>query len=317
MREGVWSDAEIHQFIVILLVEAALVHAPPEAKSRIMGQLEAEMTAAGLAFKLLPLSEEGYPDLLSALCDAGHPIDGVDDSRRKAARAKVERLIEAEVRLLPDVQQATAQTDDEFWESLDFEKLCQEARAILKRKRWLEHAIRVLMIQGVSDMSAFEAAGICTNCEFIGEVQKNERGELLCEACSRRCFDCPDSDGSWSDIEEERRRCGCTCGQSSYGSRWSDSGCSDGQGEQPYSPAWRAEFSSSDGGCSNDEGERQHPSPAKRAKVLVPDTPPDDEGEGEGEGEGESEGKGEGEGEGEGEGKGEGEDEREGEGEVD
>ena len=119
---------------------AALALAPPDAATSLLEKLFDATDAAELAGGLAEQSDGDWAgDLMIALFRAG--TGDVDDPVAEAARIKVAEAIEAEVALLSarvasgPMGSTANDDDDEFWQGLDFEEVCREARAQLARKK--------------------------------------------------------------------------------------------------------------------------------------------------------------------------------------
>ena len=119
---------------------AALALAPLDAATSLLEKLSDANDAAELAGGPADGSDCDWAgDLMIALFRAG--AGGVEDPVAEAARIKVAEAIEAEVaplsaRVTSGPMGSTANDDDdEFWQGLDFEEVCREARAQLARKK--------------------------------------------------------------------------------------------------------------------------------------------------------------------------------------
>ena len=119
---------------------AALALAPPDAATSLLEKLFDATDAAELAGGLAEQSDGDWAgDLMITLFRAG--TGDVDDPVAEAARIKVAEAIEAEVAILSarvasgPMGSTANDDDDEFWQGLDFEEVCREARAQLARKK--------------------------------------------------------------------------------------------------------------------------------------------------------------------------------------
>ena len=119
---------------------AALALAPLDAATSLLEKLSDANDAAELAGGPADGSDGDWAgDLMIALFRAG--AGGVEDPVAEAARIKVAEAIEAEVALLSaramsgPMGSTANNDDDEFWQGLDFEEVCREARAQLARKK--------------------------------------------------------------------------------------------------------------------------------------------------------------------------------------
>jgi hypothetical protein len=145
--------------IVSLAMDSALALAPLEVARRIADQLEDGIDKEELAAESRALAEE-YSGVVSwchnltkALFRVGY--GGPEDSATVAARAMVAQAIEDEVALLfAEAGALPNLTDDEFWESIDFEEVCQDARAKLALKRSIDEELFELKRQRSHELEA-------------------------------------------------------------------------------------------------------------------------------------------------------------------
>ena len=134
------GDAVLARSAIAAALALVTQLAPPDAAKSLLEKLEDAIDASELAGGGPPERSDGdwAGDLMIALFRG---VGDVDDPVAEAARIKVAEAIEAEVALLAageasgPMDSAANDDDDGFWQGLDFEEVCRDARAQLAREK--------------------------------------------------------------------------------------------------------------------------------------------------------------------------------------
>ena len=143
------GDAVLARSAIAAALALVTQLAPPDAAKSLLEKLEDAIDASELAGGGPPERSDGdwAGDLMIALFRG---VGDVNDPVAEAARIKVAEAIEAEVALLAageasgPMDSAANDDDDGFWQGLDFEEVCRDARAQLAREKAIVQRLAAL-----------------------------------------------------------------------------------------------------------------------------------------------------------------------------